>query len=134
MAMTWGIAQFPIQARKKAPACFDNFPEKASTDPNVIRGWAADFLNCNFGSIALDKHAILEVDVPDPKLLMRQPQGQMLYWDLYKEMKADKYETLVWEVRIYKGLLLSGRIHEFGSGSNRTVQLVQALVSEEEAA
>jgi hypothetical protein len=67
MAMTWGIAQVPITPRKKFPPCFEDWPEKASTDPAQIRGWWIEFGGCNFASVALGKHAILEIDVPDPR-------------------------------------------------------------------
>ncbi|HZC34370.1 MAG TPA: bifunctional DNA primase/polymerase, partial [Chthoniobacterales bacterium] len=60
MAVTYGIPQVPL--RGKAPF-LPNWPDRASADPEQIRRLAAEYPECNFGSVAFaGKHFIFEAD------------------------------------------------------------------------
>ena len=62
MAATYGIPQTPLNG--KAPF-LKEWPSKASTDPEQIRRWGAEFPSCNFGSVAVPgHHFVFEADKP----------------------------------------------------------------------
>jgi len=68
---------FPIRRGAKFPPCVkDNLDKNASSDPEQIRKWSAQFKGCNWG-LAHRKSRVLVVDVDtNPK---KQKQGQVTY-------------------------------------------------------
>jgi hypothetical protein len=68
---------FPIRRGAKFPPCVkDNLDKNASSDPEQIRKWSAQFKGCNWG-LAHRKSRVLVVDVDtNPK---KQKQGQFTY-------------------------------------------------------
>jgi hypothetical protein len=76
LAINRGLSIHPVKSRGKEPL-LNRWPEMASSDPQQIEAWQAQFPNCNFGAVASDDICILESDDVDTlrdKLSRQLPQ------------------------------------------------------------
>jgi Bifunctional DNA primase/polymerase, N-terminal len=61
LAIDRGLSIHPVKSRGKEPL-LNRWPETASSDPQQIEAWRAQFPSCNFGAAASDAICILESD------------------------------------------------------------------------
>lgn len=57
----------PLPPGQKGPPLIRNWPELASSDPEQIREWWAQWPNANVGGLCNDKWLVIDVDVKDGK-------------------------------------------------------------------
>ena len=55
-----GARVFPISSGRKTPI-FSKWPERATTDPDIIRGWAEQNPGCNWAMVC-ERIRVLDVD------------------------------------------------------------------------
>jgi len=103
-----GIRSIWIPRGSKAPVAKD-WPNLATTDPNVIRQWAAENPGCNFGLVMGD--GFVAIDIDDPS---RYPELKALGFDLPPTRMHKTASGLHLIYRVPLGATIRNAVKKFG--------------------
>lgn len=99
LAINRGLSIHPVKPRSKEPL-LNRWPEIASSDPQQIEAWQAQFPGCNFGAAASDDICILESDdvntlrdklsrqLPETYTVQARPNRPHIYFRQTAESRA----------------------------------------------